>query len=237
MAKRKSKINKTSIYIVTTIAIIFLIAFAIYKYMMSNYNYLKQDISEHLVYTIKETSNSKYIKTVPYINMKAQSIETVNQEIQQFSNKYLNIEKSIMTYEYDVNGQILSIILKASNYDNGEYPEVEFLSFNINLEDQTIVDDKTLLSYYEYTEDYVSSKIESQLKTYYDELLKQRYFAARECKFNCFLASRGIKNYLKDIEYFIKDGDLYVYKSFIVVSVYGEEKYFTEDHFVFNISK
>ena len=106
MAKRKSKINKTSIYIVTTIAIIFLIAFAIYKYMMSNYNYLKQDISEHLVYTIKETSNSKYIKTVPYINMKAQSIEKVNQEIQQFSNKYLNIEKSIMTYEYDVNGQI-----------------------------------------------------------------------------------------------------------------------------------
>lgn len=232
----KKQYGKKEIYAMGIIAVILVLLFSYYRYTTKNYNYLKEDKREYIVYTKTKTSYGKYTKEVPYINMKSDNIKTINSDIQQFGNKYLNIEKSILTYEYNINGQILSVILKAASYENKSYPEVEFLSYNINLETKEVIDDDTLLSYYGLDSNYVSNKIEQQFKSYYSELAKEKYFASQECNFNCFLDARNVSSYLKNIEYYIDGGSLYAYKPFLVVSIYGEENYFTEEDFVFEIA-
>ena len=235
--KRVKKVpGKTEIYLIAAIAIIFVISISIYRYMLNNYNYLKQDITKQLIYTSFTNNASKYIKEVPYVNIKTENIKTINSEISQFSNKYLNIEKSVLTYEYELNGVILSIILKASNFSNNNIPEVEFISYNINLDTKTIVDNDTLFSYYGIDLNYVNNKLEHKFKSYYQELVKEGYFSSRECNYKCFLNTRGIEKYTKDVSYFIKDGKLYAYKPFYIISIYGEENFFKEENFIFEIS-
>lgn len=232
----KKQYGKKEIYTMAIISIILIALFAYYQYNSKNYNYLKEDKGEYIVYTKTAETSTKYTKEIPYLNMKSNNMKSINSQIQQFGNKYLNIEKSILNYEYNINGDILSLILKAASYENNNYPEVEFLSFNINLETEEVIDDETLLSYYGIDSNYVSERIEKQFKVYYSELVQEKYFASKECNFNCFLDVRNVKSYLKNIEYYIDGGSLYAYKPFLVVSIYGEENYFTEEDFVFAIA-
>lgn len=233
---RKKAPGKTEIYLIAAIAIIFVISISIYRYMLNNYNYLKQDIGKQLVYTSFTNNTSKYLKEVPYVNIKTENIQNINSEISKFSNKYLNIEKSVLTYEYNLNGVILSIILKASNFSNNNIPEIEFLSYNINLDTETIIDNETLFSYYEIDLNYINNKLEHKFKSYYQQLVKEGYFSSRECNYKCFLNTRGIDKYTDNINYYINDGKLYAYKPFFVISIYGEEDFFKEENFIFEIS-
>ena len=235
MKKRKPRINKIEIYAIAAILIIAILGFSYYRYTQTDYNYLKQDKSEHIIYTLYDNESSTYRIQVPYINIKHDQINEANTNIQQLGNKYKNLKKSVFKYEYTLNGSVLSLLIKASSYNNA-IPEIEFLSYNINLLTGEILTDDVLLSYYSLNNQSVSKKIENQLKKYYNDVLKQGYMSQQECDYKCFLNVRNIKNYLDNVEYFIEDGILYAYKPFLTTSIYGEENYFTEDHFKFEIA-
>ena len=235
MKKRRPRINKIEIYLIAVVLIIMILVMAYYRYTRTNYNYLKQDKSEYLVYTLYDNEASTYRIQVPYINVKHENIKDANSKIQQLGNKYSNLKKSIFNYEYSLNGTILSILVKASSY-NSVIPEIEFLAYNINLSTGEIITDDVLLSYYSVNDQIVGKKIENQLKKYYSEVVKQGYMSSRECDFKCFLAVRNIDNYLDNVEYYIDDGILYAYKPFLTTSIYGEENYFKEEHFKFQIT-
>ena len=63
------------------------------------------------------------------------------------------------------------------------------------------------------------------------------YIEEMECDYTCYLGYRGVTDYLEDINYYIKDGKLVVYKPFIYSSIFGEEEYFTEDSFIFELTE
>ena len=105
-------------------------------------------------------------------------------------------DKSIINYEYDINGIILSLVVKVINNETTYAPEPYFRTYNINLEKEEVISDEALLQFYGVTKRTVETKIKRGFQGYYSDLVKEKYYAAAECSYDCFLKYRGIKNYL-----------------------------------------
>lgn len=239
-SKTNTKTNKlTSEHIlmlsIVGIAIIIMIAYTVHNYNINNYNYIKIDKSKALIYTQFYDTANDYIKDVPYVNMNAPHITEVNNRIKTFTEKYKNLNRAIITYEYEINGQVLSLIIKAVSYETNYASKVEFTSFNINVETQEVLDDATILSLYGVDTNYVKDRIKNQLQKYHTEIVKDGYYSLQQCNFNCFLKWRDIDDYLDGTSYYIKKGKLYAYKPFVFASIFGEEEYFKDDDFEFLI--
>ena len=217
------------------VALIIMLAYSIHNYNVNNYNYIKIDKSKDLIYTIFYDTANDYIKDVPYVNMNAPHIEEVNNRINSFVEKYKTLNRAIITYEYEINGQILSLITKAISYETNYAAKVEFISFNINVETQEVLDDSTILSLYGIDTNYVKERIKNQLQKYHTEIVKEGYYSLQQCNFNCFLKWRDIEDYLDGVSYYIKEGKLYAYKPFVFASIFGEEEYFKDNDFQFLI--
>ena len=237
--KQKKQPTSTDILfqLIAIIAIIVIVIIAFYqKKNTENYNNIKQDTGAYLVYTKYEDKSTKYTKEVPYVNLKADVFKEVNSDILLFCNDYMNSEKSIITYEYDINGIILSLVVKVINNETEYAPEPYFRTYNINLKTEEVIADSALLEYFNVSESTVENKIKRKFQSYYSEIVKEQYYTASECSYDCFLKWRGITNYLDYVSYYVRDGKLIAYKTFIVHSIFGEEEYFNDQSFEFEIA-
>ncbi len=216
------------------IAVIVIVSF-ISKKSTENYKQIKLDKNAYLIYTKYEDKKTKYTKEIPFVNLKADVFEQVNKDIITFCNDYINKEKAVITYEYDINGIILSLVIKA--IDNSETsPVPRFRSYNINLNTEEVIAPAALLDFYKIKTSSVQTKIKRQLEDYYSDILKDNYYTTVECSFECFLKHRGITNYITDLDYYIRDGELIAFKSFTAHSVFGEESYFNDKSFEFKLA-
>lgn len=243
--KRVRKINKTknisqgtkkaTIIAGTVILIAFLMLVFYHNTTNVNYNSIKQDKGAYLVYTKYSDTSTKYTKEIPYLNLKADVFKEVNKDILIFCDKYMK-EKSIITYEYDINGIILSLVIKVINNDTTYAPEPYFRTYNINLEREEVIADDALLQFFGVTKSNVDYKIKRQFQTYYSDILKEKYYSENECNFNCFLKWRGVSKYGDHVSYYVRDGKLIAFKTFIAHSIFGEEEYFSDKSFEFEIA-
>ena len=233
--KQTKRPNTQKAYII--VGAIIAIAFVIYTFYQKktteNYNNIKQDPGAYLVYTKYSDTSTQYTKEVPYVNLKADVFKEVNKDILLFCDDYMESTKSVITYEYDINGIILSLVIKVINNETTYAPEPYFRTYNINLETQEVIADDALLEFYGMTESNVERKIKRQFENYYTELVKENYYTSSECSYNCFLKYRGVSNYLDYISYYVRDGELIAFKTFIAHSIFGEEEYFDDTSFEF----
>lgn len=234
---QKKQLKKEQILTLCAVGIvlIIMIAISVHNYNVKNYNYIKQDKKETLIYTQYYNENGDYTKEIPYVNMNGSQIVEVNNEINALMQKYKELSRAIVTYETELNGQVLSLVIKAVNYETNYAAEVEFKSFNININTQAVYDDTAILELYGISSNYVKDRIRQQLQSYYTDLVNDKYYTKQECNFECFLNWRGIDDYLDDISYYISGGKLYAYRPFTFASVFGEEEYFTDEDFMFLI--
>lgn len=232
------KYSKIIPIIIGTILIILLIWYYFYNNKNKNFNYLKLDDSKYLVYTIYENSNDDNTLTeVPVINVDAEVASKINKEITSEMTEFLNESGNKVTYEWELNGVILSLVLKMVD-NNTEYnPEVKFKTYNVNLETLEQVSDSDILELYDIDEKTVAYNIQEQFKKFYEESGKEGYVDSNECDYACYLKWRGVTDYMDNINYYIKDGKLYVYREFQFYSIFGEEEFFTEEDFLFYITK
>lgn len=235
--KVKPKLQKTYIIIGSVIAITIILLYGYFKTNSENYNNIKLDKNNYLVYTKYSNMNTKYTKEVPYVNLKADVFKEVNADIINFCENYIKAEKSIITYEYDVNGIILSLVVKVINNDTTFAPEPYFRTYNINLETQEVISDEVLLQFFQVNKSTIENKIKRKLQTYYGEIIEEKYYSSNECSYECFLKYRGIDKYLDYVSYYVRDGELIAFKTFIAHSIFGEEEYFNDKSFEFEISK
>lgn len=230
----------TKIILMVSIAV-FLIIFIIFFYFQSrnndNYNNIKEDKKNYLVYTKYEQKGKIYSIYVPYINIESDIIKSVNDDIDLFVSEFIESKKAMISYEYDVNGIILSVVVKIVDYDTEYAPQAYFRSYNINLDTLELIADDALLEFFEVSDMDVSSKIENQFHYYYDKIVEEEYYSEEECSYSCFLKYRAVDDYLDDVSYYVKDGNLIAYKPFVFYSIYGEEEYFKDKHFEFLIVK
>ena len=241
IGKRKHKLanntKRTLIYILGASIIIFIITFIYVKKQNENYRNIKQEKDNYIVYTKYSQNTNNYAQNIPYINIKSNNIDLVNEDIDSFVFNFKGQNKCIISYEYDINGIILSVIVKVGDYSTEYSPQVYAKSYNINLDTLEVINNDVLLNFFGTDESEVSSIIESKFKLYYTDLVNQNYFSQEECNYDCFLKYRNVSNYLDNVNYYVKDGKLYVYKPFVTYSIYDEEEYFTEDSYKFLIAK
>lgn len=217
------------------LTILGIIYFYIYQNNQKNYRYLKIDKNSPLVLTRFSNDNSKYPIDVPYINIKSEEVEKINSEILTNCQTLANKKNSVIIYEYEINGEILSIVLKT--IDNTKtVPELAFKTYNLNLKSLKLLSNTEILELYSLTEENIEKTIESKFRNYYTKEIQEGYLTAKECNYECFLKYREVTNYLDNVEYYINNKNLVAYRSFATKSIFSEEEFYKEETFAFQIT-
>lgn len=231
-----NKLKKTGIAMILLIilSIALVIGERIYT---NNYVSIKENKTKYLVYTSFESSDGDYSISVPYLNIKGETGTLINDNIDEYVKLFGTGENCNITYEYDISGVFLSLVLKVCDYNSSNVPKVYFRSYVINLNSLDILSDEALYELYGIDKNNVKSRMKSHFYNFYQDIVNEEYFHEEECDFKCFMKYRDVNDYLEDICYYIDKGNLVAYKSFVFTSIYGEEDYFRDDDFKFLIAK
>ncbi len=234
---RKVLNNKKIIIPVIVIVTFLLVLFNVYFYLnrsSKNGDYASIKEKNNLIVYTRYTKTYKEITTtVPYINLKSSIIGDLNQEIADMANGYLKNNDNVITYDYKISGDILSVVIQINCYDR-PLPEVIFHTYNINLAEKRMLEDDELLGLYGIDSSYVKQKLENKFQDFFKDERNKHIFD-EECDYKCFLYMRGIEDYLDNIHYFVDNSKLYVFKEFNIYSIYKEEKYFKNTDFKIEI--
>ena len=220
------------------ILIILLVGYYLYKNYYRNYNYIKVDTNQYLVYTKSSSYNNQNMRNeIPFINIDSPDAELVNQAIEEYAESFLQNKDNLFVYDSQVNGQVLSVLIKMKDYSDGySFPEAQFHTYNFDLTTQTLMDDNEVLSLFNITTEDVSKKIRQQFEGYYQQELEEGYLIGEECNYECFLNWRGVNDYMNDVHYYIRDGSLIAYRGFSIYSVFSEEEFFNDESYEFKIT-
>ena len=216
--------NKKTIILISIFLIIAIITYGIIKYNRNNYNNMKIDRSKNFVFTSSTKQSDNYIQERPFINLKGYSIEIINKDIDKFLDTYTN-DNIEMKYEYDINGEVLSLVLKVEDHSLAEQATItSFKSYNINIKTKELLSNEKVLDLFNTTTDNIEKTIKKETKEYYNNLVKTNNISINECNYKCFITNRDINNYLDGIELYIRDGNLIVFKPMTFIPLYEEEK-------------
>lgn len=238
--KRKRKVS-IKLLVILGIAIFLVICFVMFLY--HHFFYIsKVNKNKDYIYTARQDVNysqDNVYSKMPKINLEGKKFDTINQKIEE---KYLSvISQKEYDYEYEFNKSknILSLKISHSYFENSNLnPKRYFKTYNINLNDGHIYTNKELLEKYHITEKKLNSYLEYKFKSYYNDLIKYKYFTKEKCNYDCYLKNRGItSNYLEDINLYVKNGSLTLYKFFYTYSSFEEEGYFSNPTYRFIIKK
>ena len=187
---RLSNDTKKKMVIVGAIFIVvFMLSFIYISKQNENYKNIKEDKSKYIVYTKYQGGSGDYSQYIPYINIKSDVISLVNEDVDLFMEDFKGEEKTAISYEYNISGIILSVVLKAIDYNTEYAPRVYFRSYNINLSNQEVINNDSLLALFNTDYANVSGIIENRFKYYYQDIVNNEYYASDECDYNCFLKS------------------------------------------------
>ena len=232
--KKNTNKNKALLLIVLCIfLIIFIIVYTCFRSYNRDFNYLKEDRSEHLVYTRYKINKQE----VPYVNIKSKSITSVNKDIVTFCNNFKEYEKIQITYDYDINGKYLSLVIKVKTNGVNDWNDLYFHTYNIDLNARSYISEENLLKRFKVNDELLYARIHNKFVEYYNDELEQGYLQEEECDYDCYIKYRGFNEYMDDISYYIKDHKLIVYKPFETRSIFGEEEYFTDESFEIPITE
>ncbi len=220
--------NSTIIMIIVAISflLVALIAYGIVRVNSNNFKGIKEDSSKEIVYTI--FSNSNYNQEVPYVNLKGDIYKEINKNIQEIAGEYLDKEEGAITYDYNLNGNYLSLVLVITEY-TGDMPRNNFYTYNIDVANKDLLSDEALIEYYKTNTEEISNRVLYELEKAYKEKLDQGVFTEESCDFDCYISWRGDKNLNpENYSYYIKDGYLAAYVPFEQYEAFGDDESFDE---------
>ena len=220
--------NKKVIILVSILLIVAILIYGINKYNSHNYNNMKIDKTKNFVFTSSTIQSENYIQERPFINIKGYSIEIINKDIDKFLDTFTedNIE---MKYEYDINGEVLSLILKVEDHSLAQSATITaFKSYNINIKTKELLPNEKVLDLFNTTEEDIEKIIKKETKDYYNNLVSNNNISINECDYNCYIKNRNIENCLDGIELYIRDGNLIVFKPMTFIPLYDDEEIIKE---------
>ncbi len=230
--------KKKLMIVLGAVCIILILLFYFINNRGVNYSKIKVDKSKNIVYTLNsKVDKDLFAKEVPHLNLNFKICNDINNEIDEYVSDLYDEEFATISYNYEINGDVLSFLVKMIDYSEDYGPKPYFKSYNINLKTKKLVTDTELLDLFDYGYSDVEISIANGFNKYYKEILKEGYQEEEECDYECFLEFREVENYLDDVVFYVSHGKLYAFKPFSFYSVKGEEEYFTEEHFRFLIEK
>lgn len=232
--KKNSKLDKIQLSNSTIIAIIIgisfllvlLIAYGIVRLNSNSYKNIKEDSSKEIVYTIY--ANSNYHQEVPYINLKGDFYKEVNDNIQEIAGEYLDKETGAITYDYNLNGNFISLVLVITEYI-GDSPRNNFYTYNIDITNKQLLSKEALIDYYKTDTEEIKNRVLYELEKAYKEKIDSGAITEDSCDFDCYISWRGEQNLNPDnYSYYIKDGYLAAYVPFEQYEAFGDDEAFDE---------
>lgn len=231
VSSKEPNIDKKTLKLLLIVSIVcigLLVFFGVYYITNNKAISFKEDNSKNIVYTRYKSTSSD--QKIPYLNTNNKELNKVNDNIESFVKKYLNNPNTKIIYEYDNSGIILSLLVGI--FDSKNFI-VKFRTYNIDLEDEVLLSDKYLLTYYGIDYKTIKDSVKNKLIEYYNKEIGE-YFETREVSYDTYLEMRNIDN-IETNEYalYIKEGNLTAYVPINPYSIYGEDDFFTNDKFNF----
>lgn len=235
MARRKRyKKKDLMLFLVLSVCSILLIIIYFAYSSGDPYNKVKIDKQLEIIYPVYE--KDKFI--VPAININDENIGIINQNIVNKANTYLAKKGSSISYNYSISGEIISLAIQYIELDEFNRPVVSFDTYNINVLKKHVLSDEEILSKLSVTEAEITNILSAKFKYFYKDEVDKKILDG-ECDYECFLFMRGIENenYTEDRKLYLNEGNLYVLKSFNIYTSLNEEKYFTFNDYLFQITE
>ena len=199
------------------------------------------DVKPLLVYAEKpiiydnSTINKKMNDHVPIININNSSMNDVNNEINKIYNNYLNSNPDYFRYDYSVNDDILSLVLiyrnKLESESNYSY---KFKTYNISLKIVTLNDSNLMMDKYKLKISDVHKKMREDFQKTYDDLLRKNYIN-ETYSYNRLITDLELTNFTSEVNYYVDNNKLYVYRSFNIYNNKNITSYFNESNYKFYI--
>ena len=218
--------NKNEIIIfsiVTLLSILFIIGYGLYHNKSNEYKKIKINQSKQLVYTKTKYEVENYNQYIPYLNIQGETGTIVNNEIQEYIKQY-NKDNIGITYEYNVNGKVLSLVIKIEDHSYVESATLlHFKTFNIKLDTKELLSNDQILKYFNLNYYDIQNMLSEKIKNYYNELVNNNIINRNDCNYECFLNNRNLLNNINDIEYYIRQGNLIIFKPYTFIPFSKED--------------
>jgi len=205
--RKKKNMNNEKVYLL--VAIILLVCVFIYGiYLLTkNDNDILLDNTKSIVYTSYE--NKDLDKSVPTINVKKVSNE-VNNDISKLVTPYLNKNNNKVSYKYQVNGNILSLIVIVEDYEVEGTLDVKFTSYNIDLVKLKILSNEEVLKMFDLDINYIDKVLNDKFKILYNDTLNSNSIS-KSISYDEYLNMHNINNFKDNVYLYINNSKLNVY--------------------------
>lgn len=218
------KKNNVLFFFFSSLTLILIITYYFISKNSQNFNKLKIDSSKSLVYTGSTIQAGDYYQYIPFVNINDKIGTVINNNIQEYVAQFEK-EKIGITYEYNINGVILSLIIKVHDHSYAESATIfSFQSYNINLQNKDIVSNNTLFQYFNINENDIQSSLTNGFNYYYEKLVKENIIDSSQCDYNCFINGREFNSDLQDVQFYVRDGNLIAFKPYVTFSYHEESE-------------
>ena len=207
------------------IIIIVLIVLTILLMVLSN-NKISNNISDYYVSNLRANDINnidvsacnidEVLKNnkIPYFNLNSQVYNDINKEI--LTDFFLRTcyQNGEMTYEKNISDDILSLILTISYEDADDTSYLEYKTYNINLDNNTLITNENLLNKYNITLSNINNILKSTFTKYYLYEKKNGNYDSK-FNFNDFLDEIGYQNLsYNDLNLYLENNTLYLYVTY-----------------------
>lgn len=226
MKKKKYK----NYFYLTIILLILLIGYGIYVIQNNNKNVII-DSSKDIVFTIYKSTS--YKQEVPNINIKKLN-NNINNEINKLVEPYLEKENVSIEYKYNINGNILSLIIIISETKDESAPNLYFKTYNINLKKLKVLSDKEVLNLFDTNKSKITKGINEIFTNYYNEELE--YSIIPNMTYQEYLKMRKLDNINDKLYFYISNNNLEVFVQYNIFSEVEKSFYLEDVGYSFNLN-
>lgn len=226
MKKKKYK----NYFYLTIILLILLIGYGVYVIQNNNKNVII-DSSKDIVFTVYKSTS--YKQEVPNINIKKLN-NNINNEINKLVEPYLEKENVSIEYKYNINGNILSLIIIISETKDESAPNLYFKTYNINLKKLKVLSDKEVLNLFDTNKSKITKGINEIFTNYYNEELK--YNIIPNMTYQEYLKMRKLDNINDKLYFYISNNNLEVFVQYNIFSEVEKSFYLEDVGYSFNLN-
>lgn len=226
MKKKKYK----NYFYLTIILLILLIGYGIYVIQNNNKNVII-DSSKDIVFTVYKSTS--YKQEIPNINIKKLN-NNINNEINKLVEPYLEKENVSIEYKYNINGNILSLIIIISETKDESAPNLYFKTYNINLKKLKVLSDKEVLNLFDTNKSKITKGINEIFTNYYNEELE--YSIIPNMTYQEYLKMRKLDNINDKLYFYISNNNLEVFVQYNIFSEVEKSFYLEDVGYSFNLN-
>jgi len=151
---------------------------------------------------------------IPYFNLKNDIYDKLNEEILTEFLLRTCYQGGFVDYEASLNNNILSVALNISYDTDDDLAYLEYKTYNVNIKNNTIMNNNEILNLYNLNTTQVENKVLSKLTEYYEYEKKMNYIS--NMSFNEYLKILKYTNITtNNMNLYIDDkNDLYIFKDY-----------------------